>query len=137
MRGNAVFRASGCKRLFQAAQASLSTTSQPDVVIVGAGHNGLVAATLLARSGLQVQYQSHVLHVALLFKFSRINTSVLVVLLQVRVFEEKDQVGGACKTEYPFTKAPNLGTSTGAAQYEPPFTSPVLPQQLAAVLNRA
>ena len=32
---------------------------------------------------------------------------------QVRVFEEKDTVGGACKTEYPFTRVPGLGTSTG------------------------
>src|SRR5688572_10327835 len=56
-----------------------------DVVVVGAGHNGLVAATLLARAGLKV-----------------------------RVLEEKSSVGGAAKTEYPFAKAPKLGTSTGA-----------------------
>jgi phytoene dehydrogenase-like protein len=56
-----------------------------DVVIVGAGHNGLVAATLLARHGLKVT-----------------------------VLEEKATVGGAAKTEYPFAKAPKLGTSTGA-----------------------
>src|SRR4051812_11412296 len=56
-----------------------------DVVLCGAGHNGLVAAILLARRGL----------------------SVLVL-------EEKDDVGGACKTERPFAKAPGLGTSTGA-----------------------
>ncbi|MFS8068853.1 MAG: FAD-dependent oxidoreductase, partial [Byssovorax sp.] len=48
-----------------------------DVVIVGAGHNGLVAAVLLARRGLSVV-----------------------------VLEEKDMVGGAAKTERPFTKAP-------------------------------
>lgn len=56
-----------------------------DVAIIGAGHNALVAATFLARSGLAVA-----------------------------VFEEKDAVGGAAKTEYPFAKAPQLGTSTGA-----------------------
>lgn len=57
----------------------------PDVVIIGAGHNGLVAATFLARAGLKVV-----------------------------VLEEKSSVGGAAKTEYPFAKAPKLGTSTGA-----------------------
>src|SRR3954465_3671766 len=56
-----------------------------DVVIVGAGHNGLVAAILLARAGLKIL-----------------------------VLEEKEAVGGATKTEYPFAKAPKLGTSTGA-----------------------
>ena len=56
-----------------------------DVAIVGAGHNGLVAAVFLARSGLTVT-----------------------------VLEEKPSVGGAAKTEYPFAKAPGLGTSTGA-----------------------
>ncbi len=49
-----------------------------DVVIVGAGHNGLVSAILLARAGLKVM-----------------------------VLEEKDMVGGAAKTEFPFTKVPN------------------------------
>ena len=56
-----------------------------DVVVVGAGHNGLVAATLLARAGLRV-----------------------------RVFEQHGVVGGAARTERPFAKAPGLGTSTGA-----------------------
>ncbi|MDP9151589.1 MAG: NAD(P)/FAD-dependent oxidoreductase [Myxococcota bacterium] len=56
-----------------------------DVVVVGAGHNGLVAAILLARSGLRVT-----------------------------VVEEKATVGGACKTERPFGKAPGLSASTGA-----------------------
>jgi phytoene dehydrogenase-like protein len=56
-----------------------------DVVVIGAGHNGLVAATLMARRGLKVT-----------------------------VLEEKSSVGGAAKTEYPFKKAPKLGTSTGA-----------------------
>lgn len=56
-----------------------------DVVVVGAGHNGLVAAVLLARSGLDV---------------------VLV--------EAADVVGGACRTETPFAKVPGLRQSTGA-----------------------
>jgi phytoene dehydrogenase-like protein len=56
-----------------------------DILVIGAGHNGLVAALLLARRGL----------------------NVLVV-------EEKKAIGGACRTEKPFQTAPNLGTSTGA-----------------------
>jgi len=56
-----------------------------DVIIVGAGHNGLVAAALLARSGLRV-----------------------------RVLEERGVIGGAVRTERPFTRAPQLPTSTGA-----------------------
>src|SRR6266699_3779000 len=56
-----------------------------DIAIIGAGHNGLVAAVLLARGGVRVM-----------------------------VLEEKEAVGGAAKTEFPFAKAPKLGTSTGA-----------------------
>jgi phytoene dehydrogenase-like protein len=59
--------------------------NQADVVVVGAGHNGLVAALLLARKKLDVE-----------------------------VVEEKDVVGGAARTEKPFAKAPGLATSTGA-----------------------
>jgi len=54
-------------------------------IIIGAGHNGLVAATLLARKGLEVT-----------------------------VIEEKDRIGGATKTECPFFKVPNLQHSTGS-----------------------
>src|SRR5690349_13841710 len=56
-----------------------------DVIIIGAGHNGLVAATFLARAGLKVI-----------------------------VLEESNVIGGAARTEYPFPKAPNLGTSTAS-----------------------
>ena len=58
---------------------------QFDVVTVGAGHNGLVASLLLARAGLRVL-----------------------------VLEERGLVGGACVTERPFGKVPELGQSTGA-----------------------
>jgi phytoene dehydrogenase-like protein len=71
-----------------------------DVVIIGAGHNGLVAAILLARAGLKVI-----------------------------VLEEKSVVGGAAKTEYPFAKAPKLGTSTGA------YLLGVMPPELIAKLG--
>src|SRR5450432_1629894 len=56
-----------------------------DVVVVGAGHNGLVAATLLARSGLEVV-----------------------------VVEAGTAIGGAAKTERPFARVPDLQQSTGA-----------------------
>ena len=56
-----------------------------EAVVVGAGHNGLVAAVFLARAGLNVT-----------------------------VLEEKATVGGACKTERPFARAPGLAASTGA-----------------------
>ncbi|KAK9820319.1 hypothetical protein WJX72_008932 [[Myrmecia] bisecta] len=49
--------------------------------------------------------------------------------LKVRVFEEKDMVGGACKTEYPFSKVPGLGTSTGA------YLLGVMPPELISVLG--
>jgi len=64
---------------------NLTTDLTTDVAIVGAGHNGLVAAVFLARRGLDVT-----------------------------VLEERDEVGGAAKTEYPFAKAPRLGASSGA-----------------------
>ena len=56
-----------------------------DVAVVGAGHNALVAALLLARAGLAVT-----------------------------VLEAADTVGGAARTEAPFPKAPGLRQSTGA-----------------------
>jgi phytoene dehydrogenase-like protein len=59
--------------------------SNKTAVVVGAGHNGLVAALMLARKGLKV-----------------------------RVLEDKPVIGGACRTEKPFKNAPGLATSTGA-----------------------
>lgn len=60
-------------------------TKTADVIVVGGGHNGLVAAGLMAKAGRRVL-----------------------------VLEDKHVVGGAVRTERPFKKAPNLGTSTGA-----------------------
>src|SRR6266536_3341429 len=54
-------------------------------VVIGAGHNGLVAAVMLAQRGLRV-----------------------------RVLEDQPVIGGAVRTERPFAKAPGLATSTGA-----------------------
>jgi len=65
--------------------ASSALGRQYDVLVVGAGHNGLVAALRAARAGL----------------------SVLVV-------ERASVIGGATRTEYPFAAAPELPHSTGA-----------------------
>jgi phytoene dehydrogenase-like protein len=59
--------------------------SRADVVIIGAGHNGLVSAVLLARAGLDVV-----------------------------VLEADEVLGGAARTERPFTRVPGLGHSTGS-----------------------
>jgi phytoene dehydrogenase-like protein len=59
--------------------------ARADVVIIGAGHNGLVSAVLLARAGLDVV-----------------------------VLEAAPVLGGATRTERPFTRAPGLGQSTGS-----------------------
>jgi phytoene dehydrogenase-like protein len=56
-----------------------------DVAVIGAGHNALVCALMLARAGLDVQ-----------------------------VYEAAEVVGGAARTETPFPKVPGLRQSTGA-----------------------
>lgn len=71
-----------------------------DVIVIGAGHNGLVAAILLARAGLDVE-----------------------------VLERSSVVGGACRTETPFSRAPNLLASTGA------YLLGLMPPELIAMLG--
>jgi phytoene dehydrogenase-like protein len=69
---------------FDVSAASASARTW-DVIVVGAGHNGLVAGLICARAGLDVI-----------------------------VVEAQSVLGGAARTERPFSKAPELPTSTGA-----------------------
>jgi phytoene dehydrogenase-like protein len=71
-----------------------------DVVVIGAGHNGLAAAALLARAGLGVT-----------------------------VLEAAGTLGGACRTERPFGKAPGLAASTGA------YLLGLMPPEIPALLG--
>ncbi len=66
-------------------QTTATLPARADVVVVGAGHNGLVSATLLARAGLDVL-----------------------------VLEAADTLGGATRTERPFATVPDLAQSTGS-----------------------
>lgn len=65
--------------------ASKSPLEPTDVLVVGGGHNGLVAAAIVARAGLRVT-----------------------------LVEERPVLGGAVRTERPFRRAPGLSASTGA-----------------------
>jgi phytoene dehydrogenase-like protein len=66
-------------------QTRAALPHRADVVIIGAGHNGLVSAVLLARAGLDVV-----------------------------VLEAAPVIGGATRTERPFARVPGLGQSTGS-----------------------
>ncbi len=70
---------------YPAAMTAAELPARADVIIIGAGHNGLVSAVLLARAGLDVL-----------------------------VLEASDVIGGAARTEYPFATVPGLGQSTGS-----------------------
>ena len=101
-----------CKTYSLLARLHRHCASTTDAVVVGAGHNGLVAATLLAQQGLKVWRTSRERQLSHTTSYQTLKQCVRDT--QVRVFEEKDTVGGACKTEYPFPRVPGLGTSTGA-----------------------
>lgn len=59
-----------------------------DAIVIGAGHNGLVAANYLARKGMKVG-----------------------------VFERRSVVGGCCTTEAPFSKARDFMVNAGAIDH--------------------
>src|SRR5215467_759302 len=64
---------SSCRRSFNTGRGIMTETTHYDAIIIGAGHNGLVAAGYLARAGKKVL-----------------------------VLEQRDRVGGACTLEEPF-----------------------------------
>lgn len=109
-----------------ATQASPSS-GESDVLVVGAGHNGLVsafdslstAADCVAICPLGTKARRVAANRGRGLGLQVAATLLAQQGLRVKVLEEKSIVGGACRTEYPFKKAPGLPQSTGACSSPP------------------